>query len=353
MKSKLNINTEYLLDVLTQLVNTPSPVGDTERGIELCRELICKFDGLDVQVTRKGALVAHWPGKSESAPRGVTAHVDTLGAVVREIKPNGRMKLSQLGNFPWTSVENEGVTLQAFSGPQYRGSIVVSNASHHVHPNGVNVQDLPHDDESMELRIDARTTSVEDTRALGIEVGDYVYFDPRLEVNNGFVRTRHIDDKGCIACVLAAMKAIYDSSQMPAQRTTIHIANYEEVGHGGSSGFPDDLAEVLAIDIGPIGVGQNSDEYSCSLCVRDEDGPYDIKMGRKLRHLAQQHDIALKIDTYPKYCSDGDALWKAGADVRCALIGPGVDATHGYERTHMDALVATAQLIATYLLEEE
>lgn len=347
------INNEYLLDVLTQLVNTPSPVGDTENGIELCRELICKFDGLQVKTTRKGALVANWPGKNEDAPRGITAHVDTLGAVVKGIKPNGRLTLAQLGNYSWTAIENEGCTVHSESGASIRGTIMVSNASHHLYSSGNGPQELPRDDESMEVRLDARTTSTQDTRDLGIEVGDYVYFDPRLEINNGFVRSRHIDDKGCIACVLTAIKAIYDAGLTPAQRTTIHIANYEEVGHGGASGFPHDLAEVLAIDIGPVGMGHNSDEYSCSLCVRDEDGPYDLKMGRKLRRLAREYDIALKPDTFIHYCSDGDALWKAGADVRCALIGPGVDATHGYERTHMDALIATTQLIIAYLLDEE
>jgi putative aminopeptidase FrvX len=306
---------------------------------------------MDVSITRKGALVATWPGQSESAPRGVTAHIDTLGAVVKKLKATGRLRLSQLGNFPWTAIENEGVTIRTQSGTTFRGSAAIENASHHIHSDR-SVDEMSLNERSMEVRIDAKTSTRNQTRGLGIEVGDYIYFDPRLEINNNFVRSRHLDDKGCLASVFAAIKAICDSGEMPAQRTTIHVANYEEVGHGGASGFPSDIAEVLAIDIAPLGAGQNSNEYSCSLCVKDEDGPYDIKMGRKLRRLAQAHDIALQIDTYPKYCSDGDALWKAGADVRVALIGPGVDATHGYERTHLDALVATAQLIAAYLLDE-
>lgn len=348
----ININPDYLIEVLTRLVNTPSPVGDTARGVDVCKEILCTFDDLQVQITRKGALVAAWPGEREDAPRGVTAHIDTLGAVVREIKRNGRLRLSQLGHYAWTAIENESVTIHTQSGASFRGSVMVSNASYHVHPIDEKVEELPHNERSMEVRVDARTRSAEDTRALGIEVGDYIYLDPRLEINNGFIRSRHIDDKGCLAALFAAVKFISDSGQMPAQRTTIHVANYEEVGHGGASGFPPDIAEVLAIDIAPLGQGQNSDEYSCSLCVKDVDGPYDIRMGRKLRRLAREHDIAFKVDTYPEYCSDGDALWKAGADTRVALIGPGVDATHGYERTHLDALVATAQLIAAYLLDE-
>ena len=350
---KINIDTQYLQEVLLRLVNTPSPVGDTARGIDACREILCEWDDLRIVETRKGALVATWRGQQENAPRAVTAHIDTLGAVVKEIKSNGRLRLTQLGTYPWTAVAIEGVTIQTQDNGSYRGSIMISNASHHIHRAGDEVDDQTFDERSMEVRIDARTRSAKETRALGIEVGDTIYLDPRPEINNGFIRSRHLDDKACLASVFAAVKAIRDMGLEPFQRTTIHVANYEEVGHGGSSGFASDTAEVLAIDIAPLGSGQNSDEYSCSLCIKDSDGPYDIKMGRKLRRLAREHDIAFKIDTYPEYCSDGDALWKAGADVRVALIGPGVDATHGYERTHLDALVATAQLIAAYLLDED
>ena len=345
----MQIDSQFLLSTLERLVNTPSPVGDTARGIDACREILCSFDVLQVRETRKGALVATWDGAQNDAPRGVTAHVDTLGAVVAGIKKNGRLRLAQLGNFPWTAIENEGVTIRTFDGREYRGSAAISNASHHVHEEGATVDDLKFDAKTMEVRIDARTESAASTRALGIEVGDYVSFDPRFENNNGFIRSRHLDDKGCLAAMFAAIKAMRDAGLSPTQRVSFLVANYEEVGHGGSSGFPKDVADVLALDIAPLGSGQNSDEFSCSLCVRDEEGPYDVKMGRELRELATQHDIALKTDTYVKYCSDGDALWKAGADVRCALIGPGVDATHGYERTHLDALVATAQMVARYL----
>jgi putative aminopeptidase FrvX len=352
----MKIDVEYLHRVLLRLLLTPSPVGDTAQGIALCRELLCDlsdaFDGIHVQVTRKGALTATIRGKGDNQPRAVTAHVDTLGAVVKSIKPNGRLQLSQLGNFSWTAIENESVTVSTENGRTFRGSISIENASHHLYLDGDGPQHKERTQNTVEIRLDARTKSEEETRELGIEVGDFVSFDPRPEIVGGFVRSRHIDDKGGIACILAALKAIADQGQMPAQRTTIHIANYEEVGHGGSSGFPADIADVLAIDIAPLGAGQNSDEFSCALCVRDEDGPYDRELGRRLRHIAKEHHIALIPDVYNHYCSDGDALWKAGADVRVALIGPGVDSTHGYERTHTDSLVETSRLIAAYLISE-
>ena len=319
----------------------------------MCRELVCDFEGIRAHRTRKGALVATLEGKRDDFPRAVTAHVDTLGAVVKNIKPDGRLRLSQLGNYAWTAIENETVTVTTHGGKAFRGSVMVENASHHLYSSGDGPQHTPRTDETMEVRLDAKTRSVEETRALGIEVGDYIYLDPRLEIANGFIRSRHLDDKGCLAAMLAAVKAIADSGQIPAQRTTLHIANYEEVGHGGASGFPPDIAEVLALDIAPLGAGQNSNEFSCTLCIRDEDGPYDISMGRALRQIAHEQNIALVPDVFTHYCSDGDALWKAGADVRVALIGPGVDATHGYERTHLDALEATAQMVAAWLLHEE
>lgn len=202
----------------------------------------------------------------------------------------------------------------------------------------------------MEVRVDARTQTAAETLALGIRVGDFVYLDPRVECVNGFVKSRHLDDKAGVACLLAAIKALQDAGQMPAQRVTVHISNYEEVGHGAAGGFPPDVVELLTVDMAAIGDGQTSDEHHCTLCVKDSGGPYSIEMSRRLRRLATDSDIELKTDIYPYYGSDGEALWRAGADVQVALIGPGVDASHGYERTHADALRDTALLIGYYLL---
>ena len=348
----MNLDKQYLTDILVQLLNTPSPTGDTARGTAFCREILCTFDDLQVRDTHKGALVATWSGQRGDAPRGVTVHIDTLGAMVKEILPSGRLRLSQLGSYDWTAIENEGVTIQTHSGPAYRGTVLFANPSYHVHNHNDRIDDKTRDAHNLEVRIDARTASALETRDLGIEIGDFVYLDPRVELSNGFIRSRHLDDKACIACLFTAIKAMQDAGQIPAQRITFHIANYEEVCHGGSSGFPEDLVEVLAVDVAPLGAGQNSDEYSCSLGMLDADGPYDSTMNRKMRRLAAQRDIPLRPDIYPQYASDAKALWKAGADVRVAVIGPGVDNTHGYERTHFDALIATTQLIVAYLLDE-
>jgi len=204
----------------------------------------------------------------------------------------------------------------------------------------------------MEVRLDARTHSDDDTRAQGVDVGDFVSFDPRLEITNGFVRSRHLDDKACVACILAAVKAISDAGLRPAQDTTFHISNYEEVGHGAAAGIPAQVSELLTVDMAAVGEGQASDEFHATLCVKDSGGPYHHGLSERLRELAETHAIPYKVDICPYYGSDGEAFLRAGDDVAVALIGPGVDASHNYERTHLEALTATAQWVAAYLLSE-
>lgn len=344
------IDTEYLVNFLTRLLDTPSPTGYASQAIALTQNALSELGGLTLSCNRKGALLAEWEGRNTSAPRGLTAHADTLGAMVKEIKSNGRLRLSQIGGYAWNTVEGEGATIFSAQGHSIRGSILLNKASTHVF--GQQVRDARRDEESMEVRLDERTSSAEETRQLGIEVGDFVAFDPRVEVNNGFIRSRHLDDKACVACIVAAVKAMRDAGIQPAQRTHLLISNYEEVGHGAAAGFPPDLAELVAVDMAAVGEGQASDEFHATLCVKDSGGPYHYDLSQKLRKIAEEQGIAYTIDIYPYYGSDGEAYWRAGGDVAVALIGPGVDASHNYERTHIDALVATTQWILAYLLTE-
>lgn len=343
----MTIDEAYLTKFLVDLLQAPSPTGDTERGIA-CIEAALNTLGIPSARTRKGALVAMLPGNSDTSPRGITAHVDTLGAMVKDIRPNGRLTLTQLGSYAWNAIEGEYVTVSTHAQGTVRGTVQPVQASVHVH--GAAVGEAKRDAASLEVRLDARTTSPEETRALGIGVGDFVSLDPRVEQVNGFIKSRHLDDKAGVACVLAAVKALLESEQAPVQTTTLHFSPYEEVGHGAASGFPPDMAELLTVDMAAIGQGQASDEFHCTLCVKDSGGPYSIEFNRRLRQIAQDNAIDLKTDVYPSYGSDGEALWRAGADVQVALVGPGVDASHGCERTHRDALVDTARLIGYYLL---
>jgi putative aminopeptidase FrvX len=342
------VDVTYLQSFLTELLNTPSPTGFCHRAIAFTEQALGAFPELKLAHTRKGALVAEWPGQVATAPRAVTAHADTLGAMVKEIKESGRLKLTAIGGVTWNTVEGEGCTIFTSKGNSVRGSILYEKASLHVH--GREVNQGKRDNENMEVRLDARTTGEEETRALGIEVGDFVAFDPRVEVVNGFVRSRHLDDKACVACVVTAVKVLHDAGLQPAQNTTLLISNYEEVGHGAAAGIPPETTELLVVDMAAVGDGQTSDEFHASLCVKDSGGPYHHGLSQHLRALAETHNIPYKVDIYPHYGSDGEAYWSAGGDVSVALIGPGVDASHNYERTHLEALVATTQWVMAYLL---
>ncbi len=339
---------EHMLAFLGGLLNIPSPTGFTDQAIAYTEQALAAFPEPQLSHTRKGALVARWPGESDDAPRALTAHADTLGAMVKEIKSNGRLKLSKIGGFAWNTVEGEGCTVHTLSGDTVRGSLLVTTASAHVHAEEVSKTERS--DDNMEVRLDARTTSAEETRKLGIEVGDFVSFDPRVEITNGFVRSRYLDDKACVANLVAAVKALSDAGLKPAQTTYLHISNYEEVGHGAAAGIPDIVTELVTVDMAAVGSGQTSDEFHTTICVKDSGGPYHYGLNKKLRELAAAYDIPHKVDIYPYYASDGEATWHAGGDLAVALIGPGVDASHNYERTHTDALVATTNWIIAYLL---
>jgi putative aminopeptidase FrvX len=343
------IDIPYLTKFLVALLNTPSPTGLAEPAIAFVEQTLQQFPELTLARTRKGALVARWAGVSDEAPRALTAHVDTLGAMVKEIKGNGRLKLTRIGGLLLNGVETEGCWVLAANGNKIRGSYLFEDASSHVH--GAKVSETKRTEDNMEVRLDARTTSADETRELGIRVGDFVAFDPRVELTEGFVRSRFLDDKACVATLVVAIKALHEAGLKPAQTTYFHISNYEEVGHGASAGIPAEVHELLTVDMAAIGAGQESDEYNATLCVKDSGGPYHHGLSQKLRALAETHGIPYKVDIYPFYGSDGEAFWRAGGDVAVALIGPGVDASHNYERTHVDALVATTSWVLAYLLD--
>jgi putative aminopeptidase FrvX len=348
----LTIPLPATIEFLVTLLNTPSPTGYTVEAITVVEEAFAALNipGLRIRRTLKGALSIFIPGNASDAPRGLTAHTDTLGLMVKDIKGSGRLKLTQLGGFAWNAVEFEGVTIRTASNQRYRGTVLLSNPSAHVNEA---LRKAERTQENMEVRIDARSSSAAETRALGIEVGDFIFLDPRVEVTeSGFIRSRHLDDKAGVACVYGALAALQQGGLRPAQDTHIQIANYEEVGHGGSADWPEGLAELIAVDMGAIGDGQNSDEFSVSICIKDSSGPYHFGLTQRLRDLAQQYAIPYKADIYPMYGSDGSAYWRAGGAARVACLGPGIDASHGYERTHESGIAHTSHLLAQYLVAE-
>jgi putative aminopeptidase FrvX len=344
----LDIPMDETVEFLVGLLNTPSPTGDTEQAMIYVAQAVRDLP-LTVTRTHKGGLVLTWPGDA-TRPRALTAHTDTLGAMVKKVKSSGRLELTAVGSFDWHSIEGEGCTVMTATGQRYRGSILPIKVSVHVH--GAEVRTLERKQENYEVRLDVPTESQETTEHLGINVGDFVYFDPRVEVINGFIRSRHLDDKAGVACIYGALLALHRAGLAPRYRLDVLISNYEEVGHGGSVGIPADAHELVVLDMAAVGEGQNSDEFSVGICAKDSGGPYDLGLRRRLEQLASDNAIPCKVDIYPYYGSDGEAALHAGADLKVALIGPGVDASHAYERTHRDSVEAVARLLTAYLLHE-
>lgn len=342
-----SLDTGALVDDLVRLLEVPSPTGFTEDAVALLEERLAGL-GVASRRTPKGALVWTIPG-GDGPARTLASHIDTLGAMVKEVKADGRIKLTGLGGFDWATVEGAECRLTTFEGRHLTGTVVNVKQSTHVH--GPKLRELARTVDVMELRLDAEVTDADTVRALGVEVGDPVAFLSAPTVTDaGFVKGRHLDDKACVAVCLAVTRAIREADVAPPGDLHVFVSNYEEVGHGAASGIPAATEELLCLDMAAVGEGQTSREDAVTLCVKDSSGPYDPVMNRQLRRLADREGIDLAIDVYPYYGSDASAAWRAGGSWRAALIGPGVDASHAYERTHRKALEATARLTLAWVL---
>lgn len=340
----------YVIDRLKELLNIPSPTGNTKAAVTYVKEAFDKL-GVQTRLTNKGALIATIEGKNTKEHRVLSAHVDTLGAMVKEVKGNGRLKLTQLGGYAWNSVEGEYCTIHTADGKEYTGTILLTKASSHVH--GSALTETKRSSDSMEVRIDAVVNSAEDVQTLGIEVGDFVSFDPRVQhTATGYVKSRHLDDKACVAALLGMAKAVIDEGHTPANTTHFFISNYEEVGHGSAASIPAETTEFIAVDMAAPGDGQTSHEEKVTICAKDSSGPYDLGIRNKLIALAKNNELDYAIDIYPYYGSDASAALRAGWEIRAGLIGPGVDASHSFERTHEKGLMATVDLGLAYILAE-
>ncbi len=338
------MNLEYTLDVLLRLLETPSPTGLTAAAVALIEQEVRALGVTPVR-TRKGALTWELPGTGEGHVT-FSGHVDTLGALVRDIKGNGRLLLFSMGGYDWATVEGEDVRVHTQSGRVVTGTVVNVRQSTHVH--GAALRELRREAAVMEVRLDERTTSAAETRAHGIEVGDFVSFDARPRVTPaGYIKSRHLDNKAAVAIFLDVTREL--SRRPPGRTVAFHVTTYEEVGHGAATGIPPHTDALVAVDMAAVGEGQTSSEHHVTLCVADSGGPYDHDLGNRLRGAARAAGIELRVDLYPYYSSDGTAAWHAGGDYPVALIGPGVDASHAYERTHSDALAATAALMLAYI----
>jgi len=333
---------------LMELLAIPSPTGRADRAADYCAERLQEL-GLEVRRTVRGAVLARVQGRSDSAPRVLTAHIDTLGAMVQEIMPDGRLRLSPVGGLLAPSCEGAYVTVLTRGAP-ITGTILPECASKHVF--GPKYEEQKRTWAEMRLRLDLPVFCPDDVLASGVRVGDFVAVDPRAEhTPAGFVKSRFLDDKAAAAALLAAAREIVQGEQ-PQRTTYLHFSVYEEIGQGVPAGLPPEVEEVVSIDMAAVGAGQNSREDLVTICAKDSGGPYDWSVRQRLGALADLTGIAWTEDIYPYYSSDATGAVRCGRDVRIGLFGPGVDASHTHERTHAQALLGTAQLALAYLRED-
>lgn len=341
-----SINTEETIKLLTDLVSIPSPSGNTNEVITFVEKFFAELD-IETKRNRKGGLIATIEGSDSSRHRMLTAHVDTLGAMVKEIKPSGRLKIDLIGGFKYNSIEGEYCQIETSSGKVYTGTILLHQTSVHVYKDAGKAE---RNQENIEIRIDEKVHTAEEVRALGIEVGDFVSFDPRVEVTpSGYVKSRHLDDKASVAILLQLIKQLKTEKITLPYTTHILISNNEEIGYGGNSNISPETVEYLAVDMGAMGDGQSTDEYTVSICAKDASGPYHYELRKHLVRLAEDNNIEYKLDLYPFYGSDASAAIRSGHDIVHGLIGPGIDSSHAFERTHKSSLENTAKLLYHYV----
>jgi putative aminopeptidase FrvX len=343
----MNYNVETLKYYLKGILSIPSPSGYTSKVMNYIRDEL-NILHVKYSTTNKGSLIIQLKGKNDAAQRTLSAHIDTLGAMVREIKDSGTLSISPVGGFMMSSIDGENCLVHTLGEKVYTGVIHTIKPS--VHVSGDEARNLKRIPENMELVIDEKVFSKLDVLDLGIDVGDFISFDPRTIITeNGFVKSRHLDDKASAAILLYAIKYIAENSLVLPYTTNIYLSCYEEVGHGASS-IPQNTVEFISVDMGAPGNDQNSSEYSVCICAQDSTGPYDYDLRKSLISICKENNIDYKIDLYPHYGSDASAAQRGGWDIRTALIGTGVYSSHAYERTHLDGMLATLDLIINYVV---
>ena len=340
------IYADYAWEQAAALLAVDSPSGYTAKAAQWVQEAFSAL-GFEAHITVKGGVLVDLGGKDEADGLLLEAHADTLGAMVAQIKGNGRLKLTNLGGMRPENAETENVRIYTRNGKIMEGTCQLCNAS--IHVNG-GYGDAKRSWDTVEIVLDEDVNSAADTRALGIEVGDIVCFDPRTKrTESGYLKSRFLDDKLSVGILLGFAKYLADKEIVPARRTYAHITVYEEVGHGGSASVPAGITEAISVDMGCVGDGLQCTERQVSICAKDSGGPYSYEVVGKLIDAAKKTGADYAVDIYPFYGSDVEATLRSGVDIRHGLIGAGVYASHGYERSHIDGVYNTLKVLCGYL----
>lgn len=327
--------------LLEKLVSLDSPTGFTEEAALFICETLEGY-GLKPHTTRKGSVRC---ALGENPVLALTAHFDTLGAMVSGVNADGTLAFAPVASLPLTSAEGEYVQVISAGGARIQGTLLLNNPSSHANGKRETTERSP---KTMHIRLDEEVFSKEDVHTLGIRVGDFIAFEPRFrEFDNGYIKSRFMDNKaGCYVLFEVARRLGEQHKKYPIE---LHFSNYEEVGHGGSTGYAPSVEDLLVVDMGVVGDPCQGTETACSICAQDSMGPYDYRFRSELVALAERRGIPYRLDVYPHYSSDGLAALEAGYDFRVALIGPGVSASHGVERTHKKGIEATIDLCLAYI----
>ena len=339
------IYADYAWEQAAALLAIDSPTGYTATAAQWVQHAFAEL-GFDAAVTVKGGVLVDLGGEDANDALLLAAHADTLGGMVAEVKGNGRLRLTNLGVNP-NNGETENVRVYTRSGAVIEGTCQLCNASLHVNSN---YNDTKRSWDTMEIVLDEDVCSASDTRALGIEVGDIVCFDPRTKrTASGYLKSRFLDDKLSVGILLGFAKYLADNKITPARKVYAHITVYEEVGHGGSGSLPAGVTEAISVDMGCVGDGLQCTEKQVSICAKDSGGPYSYDVVGKLIDAAKKTGADYAVDVYPHYGSDVEATLRSGADIRHGLIGAGVYASHGYERSHIDGVYNSLKVLCGYL----
>ena len=337
---------DFAWEQTAQLLSIDSPTGFTKYAAAWVKGAF-EVLGFPATITTKGGVLVDLGGKDANNGLMLAAHADTLGAMVATVKGNGRLKLTSLGGMNPNNAEAENVRIYTRSGKIIEGTCQLCNAS--VHVNG-DYSSAKRSWDTMEIVLDEEVSSAADARKLGIEVGDIVCFDPRTRrTATGYLKSRFLDDKLSVGILLGFAKYISDNGITLPRKTYVHVTVYEEVGHGGSGSVPTGVTEAISVDMGCVGDGLQCSEKQVSICAKDSGGPYSYEVVGKLIEAAKKTDADYAVDVYPHYGSDVEATLRAGFDIRHGLIGSGVYASHGYERSHIDGVYNTLKVLAGYL----
>ena len=340
------IYADYAWEQTVKLLAIDSPSGFTSKASEWVRDAFSRL-GCEAKITTKGGVLIDLGGKNEQDALFLEAHADTLGCMVAEVKGNGRLRLTNLGGMNPYNAEAENVRVYTRSGRVIEGTCQLCNASIHVN---LDYSSTSRKWDVMEIVLDEDVSSAAETRALGIEVGDIVCFDPRTRrTESGYLKSRFLDDKLSVGILLGFAKYLKDNAILPERKVYAHVTVYEEVGHGGSASVPAGVTEAISVDMGCVGNGLQCTEKQVSICAKDSGGPYSYEVVGKLIDAAKKTGADYAVDVYPFYGSDVEATLRSGHDIRHGLIGAGVYASHGYERSHIDGVLNSLKVLCGYL----